>query len=134
MPARPLRLRLIHHRRLYLAADGNDLRGEDTAEGPGGEQFTLRFHLHPDVQAAAVQDGASVLMRLASGEGWRFRAQGGVVSLANSIYLGTGTMRRTSQIVVSGGLNGEETTVKWAFTSLPKEKKTRRKKAADDEI
>ena len=121
---------VIHHRRFYLAADGNDLRGEDVVEGPGGEQFTLRFHLHPDVQAAAVQDGASVLMRLASGDGWRFRAQGGVVSLANSIYLGSGAMRRTNQIVVSGGLNGEETTIKWAITNLPKEKRGRRKKAA----
>ena len=72
-------------------------------------------------------------MRLSSGDGWRFRAQGGVVSLADSIYLGTGTMRRTSQIVVSGGLNGESTTVKWAITELPKEKKkSRRKKAADN--
>lgn len=125
--------RLTHLRRLYLSADGNDLRGEDLAVGPGGEQFTLRFHLHPDVQAAAVQDGASVLMRLASGEGWRFRAQGGVVSLANSIYLGTGTMRRTSQIVVSGGLNGEKSDIKWAITAMPKEKKGRRKKAVSDD-
>jgi len=125
--------RLVHRRRLYLGTDGNDLRGEDIAEGPGGEQFTLRFHLHPDVQAAAVQDGASVLMRLPSGEGWRFRAQGGVVSLANSVYLGSGSMRRTSQIVVSGGLNGEETTIKWALACLPKEKKSKRKKAAIEE-
>ncbi len=120
--------RLIHRRRLFMNADGTDLRGEDIADGPGGEQFTLRFHLHPDVQAAAIRDGASVLMRLASGEGWRFRAQGGVVSVADSIYLGGGTMRRSSQIVVSGGLNGESTTIKWAITVLPKEKKSRRKK------
>jgi uncharacterized heparinase superfamily protein len=123
--------RLIHCRRLYLSAEGNDLRGEDTLVGPGGEQFTLRFHLHPDVQAAAVQDG--VLIRLASGEGWRFRAQGGVVSLANSVYLGSGTMRRSSQIVVSGGLNGETTSIKWALACLPKEKKARRKKAVAEE-
>ncbi len=127
--------RLVHHRRLYLAASGEDLRGEDIMEGPGGELFTLRFHLHPDVQAALVQDGQSALLRLASGDGWRLRATGGVLSLTDSIYLGgAGGMRRSQQVVVSGGLNGEKTVIKWALVRVPPPvKKTRRTRAANDD-
>ena len=42
------------------------------AESP--QPFTLRFHLHPSVQASPQQDGAAVLMRLRSGGGWILRA------------------------------------------------------------
>src|SRR3546814_19084616 len=56
---------LTHHRRLFLSASGDDLRGEDrfTAETSGAARpgdVALRFHLHPDVQAMAAQDGRSV--------------------------------------------------------------------------
>ncbi|MBT5435797.1 MAG: hypothetical protein HOK83_19300, partial [Rhodospirillaceae bacterium] len=101
--------RLIHRRSLYLSTDGEDIRGEDVIGGPGGEQFALRFHLHPVVQAAVVQDGQGALLRLPSGEGWRLRCSGGVLELTDSVYLGTGAMRRSQQIVISGGLNGERT-------------------------
>src|SRR3546814_1131249 len=49
---------LTHHRRLFLSASGDDLRGEDrfTAETSGAARpcdVALRFHLHPEVQAMA---------------------------------------------------------------------------------
>ena len=125
--------RLIHHRTLYLSADGEDVRGQDVIEGPGGEQFALRFHLHPDVQAAVIQNGAGALLRLPSGEGWRLRMSGGVLSLTDSIYLGTGAMRRSQQIVISGGLNGERTEVKWALTRVPPPAKKKRRTARVEE-
>jgi len=126
--------RLVHHRSLYLSADGEDVRGEDVVEGPGGEQFALRFHLHPEVQAAVVQDGQGALLRLPSGEGWRLRMAGGVLALTDSIYLGAGAMKRSQQVVVSGGLNGERTVIKWALTRVPPPvKKKRRRAAAEDD-
>jgi uncharacterized heparinase superfamily protein len=125
--------RLIHHRTLYLSADGEDVRGQDAIEGPGGEQFALRFHLHPDVQAAVIQNGEGALLRLPSGEGWRLRMSGGVLSLTDSIYLGTGAMRRSQQIVISGGLNGERTEVKWALTRVPPPAKKKRRTARVEE-
>ena len=38
---------LIHPRQLFLAADGEDLRGEDRLTGRAGQGFAIRFHLHP---------------------------------------------------------------------------------------
>jgi uncharacterized heparinase superfamily protein len=105
---------LTHGRRLFLAEDGEDLRGEDRLSGKPGQNFAIRFHLHPQVQASLTQDGSAALLRLASGVGWRLRAQGAVLSLAESIYLGTGEIRKTQQVVLQGHVGTQGATVKWA--------------------
>ncbi|MGF1640687.1 MAG: heparinase II/III family protein [Rhodospirillales bacterium] len=110
------RFGLVHKRRLYLAADGDDIRGEDELEGRGGRSFGVRFHLHPHVQASLTQDGTAVLLKPPTGRGWRFLAVGGRIGLDESAYLGVSDVpRRTEQIVVSGPLAGKGALVKWAF-------------------
>ena len=117
---------LLHRRRLYVAPDGNNLRGEDIltradANNRGGRSFTIRFHLHPDVQASLVQDGGSVLLRPQSGSGWQIRATGGSIGLNESIYAGDGLNRRRSeQVIITGPVESEETVVKWALLRIPK--------------
>lgn len=104
----------IHRRSLYMAESGEDIRGEDTIEASQPLSFTLRFHLHPDVQASVQQDGEAVLMRLKSGGGWRLRANGARLSLEESIYFGGLEPRRGEQIVLTGSADGPQT-VKWAI-------------------
>ncbi|MDX9859689.1 MAG: heparinase II/III family protein [Rhodospirillales bacterium] len=104
---------LVHRRAIFLAADGADVRGEDELTGRGGRTFAIRFHLHPRVQASLLAEGAGVLLRTATGNGWKFRAEGGGVSLEDSVYLGDGSPRRAQQILVSGRLDGEGAVVKW---------------------
>ena len=117
---------LTHRRRLYLSADGSDLRGEDILSRTqnkfeGGRSFAVRFHLHPEVQASLVRDGSAVLLRLPSGAGWQMRASGGAIGLNESIYAGSpGEHRRSEQIVITGPVEATETTVKWAFRRIPK--------------
>lgn len=111
-------LGVVHKRRLYLAGDGSDLRGEDTLTGSANRKFAVRFHLHPSVQASPVQGGSAVLLRLPGGGGWRFRAQGGPVSVQESVYLGAGEPKRTVQIVVNGATDRGNALVKWAFTRV----------------
>jgi uncharacterized heparinase superfamily protein len=106
---------LTHARQLFIAADGEDLRGEDRLTGPAGRSFVIRFHLHPQVQASLTQDGGAVLLRLASGTGWRLRAQGAVISLGESVYLGAGEMRKSQQVVLDGHIGSSGATVKWAL-------------------
>ena len=107
---------MVHHRRLYLAASGEDLRGEDRLDGPAEKDFTVRFHLHPDVRAIPARDGQTVLLRLGRGGGWRFRAQGAAMALEPSIYLGrAGEARRTQQVVLTGRTKSGGATVKWAL-------------------
>ncbi len=117
---------IIHRRRLWLSADGGDLRGEDMFGGPDGRpvtvpdrRFILRFHLHPTVKATLAQSGQAVLMRLPSGRGWRLRASGAGIGLAESIYLGEDSrVRRTEQIVLVGQVPPEGAAVKWALTRM----------------
>ena len=117
---------LLHHRRLYLSADGADLRGHDRLEGDGGKRFTLRFHLHPSVNASLAQDKQAVLLRLPSGAGFRLRSQvlaapgiaeTGEVALGESIYLGrSGEPRRSQQVIVTGELMGAGAEIKWQLS------------------
>ena len=117
---------IIHRRRIWLSPDGGDLRGEDMFAGPESravmnpdKRFIIRFHLHPAVKATLAQSGQAVLMRLPSGRGWRLRASGAGIGLAESIYLGEeGRQRRTEQIVLVGQVPAEGASVKWALTRM----------------
>jgi len=117
---------LVHRRRIYISADGNDIRGEDVlsrkeSRAQSGRSLALRFHLHPDVQSSLVQDGSAVLLRLPSGAGWQMRASGGAIDLNESVYAGDGiTRRRTEQIVITAPIRADNTTVKWALRRIPK--------------
>ena len=108
-------LGLTHARQLFLAADGEDLRGEDRLTGRAGQGFAIRFHLHPSVQASLTQDGNAVLLRLPGGAGWRLRMQGAVLSIGESVYFGAGATKKTRQIVLDGHVGSTGAIVKWAL-------------------
>jgi uncharacterized heparinase superfamily protein len=115
------RLGLDHRRRLYLSAAGDNLRGEDTLVSTGGgsaHEFAVRFHLHPDVKASLLQNGAAVLLRMPSGHGWRFQSSGGVPHLEDSIYVSGEDTRRTQQIVIEAATQHSGAVVKWAFQKV----------------
>jgi uncharacterized heparinase superfamily protein len=108
----------LHRRRLYLAADGGDLRGEDRLSRirPGEIlPVTVRFHLHPDIRTSLLHDGTAALLRLPSGIGFRFDAAGGRLAVEESIYLGAEAPRRCEQIAIETTLAGDETIVKWSL-------------------
>jgi uncharacterized heparinase superfamily protein len=113
---------LRHRRRVFLAAGGMDVRGEDRLEPHGTARpsdFAIRFHLHPDVRASVGQGGDSALLRLAKGGGWQLHAAGAAVSLEPSIYLGRkGEIRRSQQIVLSGRAGRDGARVKWAVRRI----------------
>ncbi|MBE7209696.1 MAG: heparinase II/III family protein [Gluconacetobacter diazotrophicus] len=99
----------VHHRRIYVAEGGEDVRGEDRLDvSVGGDRpvpFALRFHLHPGVKVSRDSDdsgeeGGSALLSLPGGGRWRFRADGGRFAVEESIYLGDGTPTRASQLVI----------------------------------
>ncbi len=122
-------------RRVFLAVDGGDLRGEDgiyrpVEDGPPDDpekliRFAIRFHLHPGVKASLSRDSLSALLVLSNGDGWRFRTDGGPVRLERSVYLATGsTPVRSTQLVISGeaesfgGGDRAPNRVRWAFQRL----------------
>jgi uncharacterized heparinase superfamily protein len=117
MPAFGLR----HERQVTLSPQGLMLTGRDRLIEPGGvrprQNFALRFHIHPDVRVSRLEGGA-ILLKLPNGEGWRFRAGGGLLEVEESIYLGGGIVRRSEQLVISGVLREAQTEIAWVFEQI----------------
>jgi uncharacterized heparinase superfamily protein len=102
---------VIHQRTLRLSSDGRRLDGEDVfapAHGESlparrGDNFAVRFHLHPLVKASRHSDGHGVMLVLPSKEVWTFDAYEERVELEESVYLaGPDGPRRSVQVVIYG--------------------------------
>ncbi|KAA8614051.1 heparinase II/III family protein [Salipiger aestuarii] len=126
---------LTHARVLDLAQDGRMLSGEDLlmtlndldvrlfdrrmdAATLGGLPWQVRFHLHPDVDAALDMGGNAVSMALRSGEIWVFRAESGAkLTLEPSVYLEKGRIRprAAKQVVLSGRAMEYATRIRWTL-------------------
>ncbi len=106
----------VHHRRLYMAESGEDIRGEDSIEAAEPLSFTVRFHLHPGVTASMQQGGRNVFLRLPGGSTWSLRAKSADLSLEESIYLGGVEPRPSQQVVMTGGDGAKK--MEWAITKV----------------
>lgn len=106
----------VHHRRLYVAESGEDIRGEDSIEAEQPQAYVIRFHLHPTVVASMQQDSKSVVLRLPAGSVWSLRAKGVDMTLDSSVYLGAGEPRPTQQIVLTGTPTVQK--AEWALTKV----------------
>jgi len=126
---------LTHARSIELATDGRALVGEellttlnaaDEAQFDGaldstnlqGIAFSIRFHLHPDVDAEIDMGGAAVSVALKSGEVWVFRHSGAQeMRLDSSVYLETGRLRPrgSKQVVLTGRAMSYATRIRWSL-------------------
>ncbi|MEY8839222.1 heparinase II/III family protein, partial [Cribrihabitans sp. XS_ASV171] len=127
---------LTHARTLDLDHDGRTLSGEDMllamddaakrrfdkamdATMLSGLGYDIRFHLHPEVDAAIDLGGSAVSMALKSGEIWVFRHDGvAKLSLDPSVYLEKGRLkpRAAQQIVLSGRAMDYATRIRWSLS------------------
>jgi uncharacterized heparinase superfamily protein len=133
------RFGLLVRRRLFLARDGRDLRGEDAIAPidparPGPDRdFCVRFHLAPEVEARAVGD--AIALALPDGAVWRFAAGGAPARLAESVALDTAHSGPTaaSQIVVAARATAGTARLAWRLTEETPPARARRR-AADAEM
>ncbi len=130
---------LSHRRRIFMANNGQDIRGEDSlfvqiGHSPKSRDeipFDIRFHLHPDVRVTLAQNLQSALLIQPGNIGWRFRTDAGPISIQPSVYMGKGHKPiKSEQIVISGRAlsdsDGETRSnrVRWSIRQLtPKSKK-----------
>ena len=126
---------LTHARTLDLTFDGRALAGEDlltvldapdqaafdtamTREMLQGIPFSIRFHLHPEVDAQVDLGGAAISLTLKSGEIWVFRQTGAAeMRLDPSVYLESGRLkpRATQQVVLVGRAMSYATRIRWSL-------------------
>ena len=114
-----------HQRRLYLSADGIDLRGEDALATPkakgksrkgAGLRFDIRFHLGAGVEATPTADGQGALLKAPGGAVWGFKARGGRLALEDSLWVdGDGHPHATQVLTVTGDATAEGASVNWSF-------------------
>ena len=127
---------LTHVRTLHIGFEGRGLKGEDvlltmTASDKRkfdmsfdksklrGIPYSVRFHLHPDVDATLDMNGTAVSMVMKSSEIWVFRCEGPVeLGLEPSVYLEKSRLspRATKQIVLSGLAIEYATRVSWSLS------------------
>ena len=126
---------LTHARTFDVTFDGRGLVGEDLITTLSeddenrfakavdqtnlqGIPFSVRFHLHPDVDAVLDLGGAAISLALKSGEIWVFRHDGSAeLTLEPSVYLENGRLkpRATKQMVLSGRTMNYATRVRWSL-------------------
>ena len=111
---------LRHARTLRLASDGTRLDGTDRLLAAGESAASapdalIRFHLHPAVRASLDDSSAGATLDLPGGERWRFAAEGGELTLADSTYYGGADgWHPTRQLVVRVAAEGRGP-ISWRF-------------------
>ncbi|HEX3652647.1 MAG TPA: heparinase II/III family protein [Rhizomicrobium sp.] len=114
---------MIHERRVTMSPNGKLISGLDRLvrkpgrRSPEPTPFAARFHIHPDIRISASQGGGA-LLKLPSGEGWRFQSSGGELTIDKSVYLASETMRRTEQLVIGGVIRDEPVEIGWVFERI----------------
>ncbi|WP_113912171.1 heparinase II/III family protein [Roseovarius dicentrarchi] len=126
---------LTHARTIEMTFDGRGIAGEDMllalpdtdkrrfdqvidARALQGIPFQIRFHLHPEVDAALDMGGAAISLALRSGEIWVFRTDARAkMVLEPSVYLEKTRLkpRPSKQIVLSGAALEYATRIRWSL-------------------
>jgi uncharacterized heparinase superfamily protein len=116
------RFGFVHQRQLTLAADGRELRGQDILILQGRRRrasppaFAVRFHLHPDVEAATTADGQGALLRVRGRTVWQFRCRGARLGIEDSLWIdGEARLHETSQLVIGGDCPPDGASLAWLF-------------------
>ncbi len=128
------RFGVLHRRRLFLAADGADLRGEDRLAPAAGKRiprrtlgtpFSIRFHLHPGLTVGEPERdaaGASAVPFASAESGpWQLIAERGLATtVEESFYLGRGgAPKKTRQIVLAGKIDNDAgRDARWAIKRM----------------
>jgi len=114
------RFGFLHRRQIALSIDGREVHGEDVLipaerrRRPQPENFAIRFHLAPDVEATSTADGLGALLRIEGGALWQFRCRGGALAIEDSLWVdGQGRPRASTQLVVSGEAAAGGASVAW---------------------
>ncbi|TDT73000.1 putative heparinase superfamily protein [Litoreibacter halocynthiae] len=126
---------LTHVRKMEVSLDGRRVTGEDTLAALSdpdrvrfeahmdkislqGVPYSVRFHLHPEVDASLDMGGTAISLALKSGEVWVFRPSfAAKMTIEPSVYLEKGRLkpRASKQIVLSSRVMEYASQVSWSL-------------------
>lgn len=114
-----------HERRFYVDQQRDELRGEDRLtpldqrkDLPVAAAFSIRFTLHPEVQASLARDRKSILLRGPGGRGWWLRHDARDIVLEdNGTVFQDGQPQRTSVVTLRGACRLDAPTrIRWKLS------------------
>lgn len=118
------RFGVLHERTLELDNTGDRLKGKDRLSGKkmkklAGQPITVRFHLHPGVEAFKAPDGR-ISLETKSGQTWIFDIEGAEAEVEDSLYLPQRDEPLGSkQIIVTTKSDGvSPTELVWSFSAI----------------
>lgn len=118
------RFGVLHERILELENTGSRLKGQDRLSGRklkklAGETVTIRFHLHPGVQAFKAPDGR-ISLETRGGKTWIFDIEGAEAEVEDSLYLAQRDKPIASkQIIVTSKADGSSPMLlTWSFSEI----------------
>lgn len=111
-------LGILHTRRIKLSEDGLEIDGQDKLTRSSTflsrpRAYTIRFHIHPSVDAQIDRDGRTVALTLPNDEHWLFTAIGATPRLDDSVFLADPKGALGANQIVIAGQCGSEAVVKW---------------------
>ncbi len=112
---------LLHTRRVLTPFNGRRVAGMDRLSPtrpnarPVDAPYAIRFHLHPGVKAASVENEQGVLLVLPQGQHWLFHAAGLKVDLEESAFFAAADGVRATQQIVIHGMSLQQPEVNWVF-------------------
>jgi uncharacterized heparinase superfamily protein len=120
------RFGLIHQRRIRLTGNGRSVEGVDQlATLPDtkpmikpGDNFAIRFHLHPRVSPLLDAEENSVGLTLPDAQLWKFRAAGAKVDIEESIFLADPIIQKRTLQIVLRGTCASEVQVVWSIRKI----------------
>ena len=105
----------VHKRKIKLKKDGN-LEGVDELikkKGNTNIDFSIRFHLYPDISAVQTISGDSILIQVKKNKPLFFSSVGNKITLEKSLFFGRNKILNNFCITISGKTNAEDTIINW---------------------
>ena len=116
-------LKAMHTRRLFLNAEGDDLRGEDTVTAPKELPVSAHFHLHPRMKYKLLSNREAELTT-PEGQVFSFRIKGGQLHDQDAQYSPQfGVLEPTRKLVVRGSWQEGKCVINWALRAQAPEGK-----------
>ena len=120
-----LRFKLLHRRRIEIAADGSRICGIDRVGPQRGQirlpqdvPFAVHFHMDADVVCAPSDESGSAILTLRDGQRWRFSVTGTELSIEESIHFAAlAGPRQSLQIALRAATFGESE-VRWTMERM----------------
>ena len=110
----------IHKRLIKIFKNQDKILGNDqlkkTQKNSNSVNYSIRFHIYPNIKVVKTKGGNSVLISLPNGEGWLLHTDKNVFDIEKNIFFGNkNKIINNESISISGNTSETETSINWSL-------------------